>query len=352
MNSTAVWTVRLANERNVKSRVPVVAGGVVYQLFHYDRRDFFESRLMALSLATGEEWWQATVDHVANRPTIGPDGNVFLSSFDGSVTAYAPSGAQIWRCDAIDGNVGPATLAGSDRLVLAEIHAKARRTWCLDIRTGAVLWAFDNGGHSYTLAATEDVIVHATVVSGSTFGESTVHLFALAARDGAVRWSVTHPQYMFFPVIIDDTVVVGARGSILGYDLATGRERTRLPLPGATAAPHLMSLEGNDVAVVDDSNMLRCLELQRRRRFFRSGTKLAQRWASSLSEPAVGGPIGLGASIAVLTEGGSLEIFDARQGHSTGSLDLRTGRHQSGGAARSGEYLAITHGRMVCAYRT
>lgn len=351
MSLTAVWSVRLANERNVKSRGPVLADGVVYQLFHYDKRDFFESRLMALALATGEELWHATVDHVANRPAIGADGTVFLSSFDGAVVAYDPNGDQIWRCDAIDSNIGPPTLAGSDRLVLAEIHGRARRTWCLNARTGAVLWTFDNGGHSYTLAATQDVVVHATVVSGANFGESTVRLFALSARDGSVRWSVTHTEYMFVPVIIDDTVIVGARGAVLGYDLASGKERARLALPEGTAAMHLLALPENSMAVADDATTLRHLELQRQKRFFRSNTKLVERWASPLSNPAVGGPVELGTSISILMENGRLEMFDARQGHRTGALDLRTGHHQSGGAARSGEFLAVAHGRTVCAYR-
>lgn len=267
MSLTAVWSVRLANERNVKSRGPVLADGVVYQLFHYDKRDFFESRLMALALATGEELWHATVDHVANRPAIGADGTVFLSSFDGAVAAYDPNGDQIWRCDAIDSNIGPPTLAGSDHLVLAEIHGRARRTWCLNARTGAVLWTFDNGGHSYTLAATQDVVVHATVVSGANFGESTVRLFALSARDGSVRWSASHTEYMFVPAIIDDTVIVGARGAVLAYDLASGKERARLALPEGTAAMHLLALPENSMAVAGDATTLRHLELRRQKAF-------------------------------------------------------------------------------------
>lgn len=358
MKPTPLWTMRLGKERRVRARPPVFAGDAVYQVFHYDKGSFFESVMLALDAGTGAERWRATIEHVANQPVVGPDGTVYLSSFEGSVLAYDSNGRTLWTAPEAGSNIGIPSLAGDGRVVVAEIHGSGRRTWCLDARSGAVLWTFDNGGHSYAIAATAETVVHATVVPGARFGESTIHLFCLSAEDGRRLWSATHDQYLFMPRIVDDLVVVGARGALLAYGRSDGRLAARLDLPPQAVAKALTPLadgvllsDDTPLAVADDAPAIRRVALRRKRSLFRSAVELAPLWTVPLPQGMVGSPVELGTVAAILLEGGDLHILDLGDGRQV-ALHKRNGEDGgAGGIARSGPLLAVANGRTLEVYR-
>ncbi|MGO1079128.1 outer membrane protein assembly factor BamB family protein [Inquilinus sp. CA228] len=358
MKPTPLWTARLGKERRVRARAPVFAGDVVYQVFHYDKGGFFESVMLALDAGTGAERWRTTIGHVANESVVGPDGTVYLSSFEGSIRAYDRTGQVLWGAPEAECNIGIPSLAGDGRLVVAEIHGGGRRTWCLDARSGAVLWTFHNGGHSYAIAATTETVVHATVVAGAKFGESTIHLFALSAENGRRLWSATHDQYLFMPRIVDDLVVVGARGALLAYSRSDGRPVARLDLPPPAVAKALTPLadgfllsDDTPLAAADDAPAIRRVALRRKRSLFRSAVELAPLWTAPLPQGMVGRPVDLGAVAAVLLEGGDLHILNLGDGRQV-ALHKRSGEDSgAGGIACSGPLLAVANGRTLEVYR-
>lgn len=351
MKLSPLWTFRLGNERNVRARPPVFGDGVVYQVFYYDKKGFYESLLLALDAETGAELWCATVDHLFNEPVAAQNGNVYVSSFSGSVLAYDREGRELWKAPVADRNLGKPCLIGSSRLAVAEVHGRGRRTWCLDAARGEVIWTFENGGHSYPLAATSDVLVHATAVSGATFGESTIHLFALSARDGSRLWSVRYPQYLFMPVIADDIVVIGARGALLAYALADGRREASLDGPAGVAI-NVVAPFADGFVLADDAQTVRRVKLSRKRSLFRSSVSFAELWPASMPGEVVGRPVDLDTAIGVLLDGGVLQILAAADGKLIASHDLKGDERGSGGIALSGPVLAVAHGRMLGLYQT
>lgn len=358
MKPTPLWSVRLGKERRVGARAPVFAGDAVYQVFRYDKGSFFESVMLALDAGTGAERWRTTIGHVANKPVVGPDGTVYLSSFEGSVLAYDRTGRMLWKAPEAGRNIGVPSLAGDGSLIVAEINGRGGRTWCLDARSGAVLWTFDNGGHSYSIAATAETVVHATAADGAKFGESTIHLFCLSAEDGRPLWSTTHDQYLFMPRIVDDLVVIGARGALLAYTLSNGRTAARLDLPPKAVAQALTPLadgfllsDDTPLAAAGDAPAIRRVALRRKRSLFRNSVELAPLWTVPLPQGMVGSPVDLGTVAAILLEDGDLHILDIGNG-SPVALHKRSGEGGgAGGIARSGPLLAVANGRTLEVYR-
>ncbi|UIJ46267.1 hypothetical protein LZK98_04790 [Sphingomonas cannabina] len=104
------WTTTLKKEHRVKARSPVIIGDSAFQLFHYDKSGFYESSLLALDLETGAERWRATIAHVVNKPIVGPDGTVYLSSFKGAVYALGADGRTRWKTKLGNHNIGMAVV--------------------------------------------------------------------------------------------------------------------------------------------------------------------------------------------------------------------------------------------------
>jgi hypothetical protein len=358
MKAIPRWSVRLGKERRVRARTPVFGDGAVYQVFHYDKGSFIESVMLALDAETGVERWRSTIAHVANEPVLAPDGSVYLSSFEGSVFAYAKDGRLLWKAPEAGRNMGVPRLVDAGRLVVAEIGGGGSRTWCLDRHSGAVLWTFDNGGHSYPIAATAKMVVHATAVSGARFGESTIHLFALSAENGRPIWSVKHDKYLFTPRIVDDLVVIGARGALLAYHLANGRPAARLDLPPDTAVNVLASAPGGFLLAddtpafaADNTPILRRVALSRKRAFLRPSAEFTELWATSLPRAPIGRPIPFGSVVAVLVEGGDLHILSASDGQRIAVCNRKGDENGGGGIACSGAFLAVANGRTLDIYR-
>lgn len=352
-----LWTVRLGKERRVRARTPVLTDDRVYQVFHYDKSGSFASAMLALDPGSGDELWRATVDHIVNEPVVAPDGTVFLSSFEGSVFAYDKHGRALWKAPEAKRNIGLPCLAGSRRLVVAEL-GQGRRTWCLDAQSGAVLWTFDSGGFSYPIAATAETVVHATAVNGAKFGERTPHLFALSAENGRVLWSKTSDNYLFMSKIVDDLVVVAARGAVLAFRLSDGKPAARLDLPPDLAVNALTPLT-DGFLITDDTPStaddaaptLRRIVLARQHSLFGASVQIKERWSVQLPRPAVGRPIVLGSDVAVIVEGGNLHTFAADSGSPLATHNRKGDETGAGGIASSGALVAVANGRTLDVYR-
>ncbi|MCK9549227.1 PQQ-binding-like beta-propeller repeat protein [Aquamicrobium sp.] len=339
-----IWAFSLKDERRVGARAPVIDGDALYQIFYYDRGNSSESVCIALDILTGTERWRFVISHVANEPVVGSDGMIYVSSFEGLIYAIDRHGALRWKAPDSHRNLGMVSLVGPDRIAVAETGGGAGKTWCLDAQTGQALWSFDSGGHSYRIAATRDLLVHASVIG--KFESTAIRLFALSAKDGRPLWVASHDEYLFRPVVHDDLVIIGARGSVLAYALATGKVVARLELPEGSAATTLVATGGGALAI-DDEAMLRLLAVKRERSLFRSTVRLEQIWQVALEEEGVGHPLELGGRIMVLTKGGAILVFSRDDGRQLGSHRPKKGMSGAGGLTRSGPVLVQASGRTV-----
>lgn len=345
------WVLALKDARRVGARTPAIANGTIYQVFHYDKGSGFESALLAVDIRSGAERWRSLIGHVANEPVVGSDGTIYVSSFEGSVYAFAPDGAVLWRAPAAERNMGAACLAGPDRILVAETGGGSRKTWCLDARSGDVLWSFENGGHSYPISATADIAVHATAVSTENFGETAIRLFALSVKDGHVLWSVAHDQYLFGSAMVGEHIVIGARGGVRVYALRDGRLEAELAIPDETAAQTVRS-ESAGLLVVDDTRRLRVLALGQKRGLFRSSVELTERWVTELPAEPAGKPIELEKGIAILTADGVVHVIDKASGGAISSMPMMSGIEGVGGLARVEDLLIVSSGRTLLAFET
>ncbi|KIQ28202.1 hypothetical protein RT97_21010 [Variovorax paradoxus] len=335
------WSYRLPKERQVGARPPVAGADTVLVAFHYDKAGFYESTLVALDPTTGEERWRATIPHVINEPLLGPDGSVYVSSFSGTVHAFDRTGKKLWDGRCGDRNMGRPCLVGGDRLVVAETGGGASKTWCLDVRTGSIVWAFENHGHSYGLAANNGRVVHATVLAKG----AGVRLHCVDMSNGRALWAVDSAEWMFHPVVQDQTVLIGARGSLRAYSLQTGELLARLDLEGQEAIDGQMQVFGDRICFGTDAGRVRCAVLQSKRSFFKTRLSLESAWQAACEGGIRGRPVMAGEALAVLAPEEGIVFLDPATGQRLSSIKM--GKGDGGGLVSDREWLYGALGREV-----
>jgi outer membrane protein assembly factor BamB len=338
------WSYRLPKERQVGARAPVADAETVLVAFHYDKADFYESALVALDRTTGEERWRATIPHVISEPVLALDGSVYVSSFSGTVHAFDRTGGKLWDGPCGDRNMGRLCLVGNDRLAVAETGGGASRTWCLDMRTGSKVWAFDNQGHSYALAANNGRVVHATVLAKG----AGVRLHCVETSSGRALWAVDSAEWMFHPVVQDQTVLIGARGSLRAYSLQTGELLARLDLEDKEAIDGQLQVAGDRIYFGTDAGRVRCAVLQSKRSFFKTRLSLESAWQAACEGGIRGRPVVGGDALAVLTPEEGIVLLDPATGQRLPALKM--GKGDGGGLLYDREWLYGALGREVRAF--
>lgn len=342
-----LWKYALPKERNVLARVPVFWRDQILGVFTYDRKNFIESAVIALSRDDGRELWRQNIAHVATEPVIDANGTIFVASFAGAIHAYAPDGQALWTSAFGNNNVTPPILSDG-RLFLAETGGRASKTWCLDASDGQVIWSAENGGHSYRLCAAGDRIFHATVVSGQQFGQSTIHLHCLDQQTGETAWSVEVDQYHFNVMMAGDLLLWGARNALNAYDPATGALVTRLAIPDGTAISSGPVLANGTIIAADDSGIIRAIALEQKGLLFKKPA-LRDCWFRSLPDSFAGHPLVMGDYVYLLTEQGEVHCYDLTGKAIGPSLTIEGGK--GGGLAAAGDTIAISQGRVLELYR-
>lgn len=346
-----VWAFRLADERSVRARTPVIVNDRLYAVFTYQRADFFESLLLCFDLASGAEIWRASIDHVLSEPVLDRAGQIFVSSFGGQALAFDPSGRALWRGPETGRNLWKPTILSSDRLVVPEIAGGSRYIWCLDAGTGQEVWRYETGGHTRAVVASDDLLVQITNISGDDPAKPTNLLTALRIGDGALVWSALLSHYPGSLALVGDRVVVGARGAVLAFDLATGRALAEMRTADEAGFGPLLSLDADAFALADTENTLRVVDVQAKRGLFRSSVALVERWRTKLPAPAIGGPERLSSNVAMLGNDGTVSLHSIQDG-ATGFSFRVAGekRADAGGLASNDRFLAAGVGRTLAVF--
>lgn len=344
-----LWEYALPKERNVGSRATAVWRDRVFCVFHYDKKSFFESAVIALSLEDGRELWRQTIDHVANEPLVGDDGNVYVASFGGVIHAYSPDGEALWQSILGKANLNAPVRQGN-LLFVAEIGGSGSRTWCLDTADGKIVWSYENGGHSYRLLAEGGRLYHATVISGPAFGQSSVHLTCLDQQTGGKLWSIIAEQYHFNALVSGGLLLWGARNGLNAYDPETGVLKAGLTIPQDTAITVGPINTGGLIVSADDSGIIRATRLERKGLLFKKAV-LREVWSTPQPASFIGQPVIFGEYIHLLTDEGQLYRFDMEGQQIDPILNANKGNGKGGGLTVAGDSLVITHGRTLGLYR-
>lgn len=120
--------------------------------------------VIAIDVRDGSEIWRhTTADWVYGSPAIA-DGRVFIGAYDEVFRALdLTDGSVLWTHDAGGRVSGSATVVG-DVVYYSILYREGqpRKTWGLNVRTGAVVWQNDDGRYSPVVAAGDTIYVVGT----------------------------------------------------------------------------------------------------------------------------------------------------------------------------------------------
>lgn len=353
-----VWSYRLAKERRVESRAPVLADGKVHAVFFYERGGFTESRLGVFDAAGGGERWSHRLAHVGNEPVVA-EGGVYWSSYDGAVHALDAEGRVRWQAPGSKVNIGVPVVQG-ERVIVAEILGGATATWCLDRATGRTLWRTETGGHAYRVVATGERVYHGAAAP-TRMDESPRGTFCcLSLRDGRMLWSAARQDTFFSPVVCGSRVLVCDSRELHVFAEADGKAGPTLRLEPEGATMHLSAGAGAEQVIVrrdshdQGGDSLRGVCLEVKRGFF-GGRKTVPRlqWTLPEERGLCGPPVQLpSGKFVYLTHTGVLCLFDAATGTRLAETSLGATAPAFGGIAVAEGRMAVAHGRDLHVFST
>lgn len=232
---------KLKGERNNKPRRPIVSDGKLFVIFVYDKKGFTESKIQCLSCEDFTLIWEYTLGHVINNIIQLANGNLLASCMNGKIICFKiENGDIIWEYITTDSNIGAISNEVSGRVVFSGIQ-RGKKTYCLETKTGTIIWEVQNNGHSYI------PIIHKEKVFNCIGND----IYCLDLNTGSTLWSSNEPRtYMFNPKIVKNFVVASGHGLLNVYEIETGKIVFKIEIPlsnfdGASAIREVISDDEN-----------------------------------------------------------------------------------------------------------
>lgn len=244
---------KLKGERNISARKPLIYNNYLFVIFIYDKRGSTESRLQCLSKETLELKWEYTEDGVLNNLEVCSNGNLLCSCMRGKVLAFSPSDWKIiWEFSTKESNIGAISNIENDRVIFSGINFGAKSTWCLDVKTGKILWQIENTGHSYNPLITEEkglfCIGH--------------NIYSISLNDGSLNWINHEPDtYIFNPKRYGSKLFVGGHGKINIYDFNTGNLDLSIETGVRSSIREICFDSDNNMYFGDEEGIFYCYKL-------------------------------------------------------------------------------------------
>lgn len=315
MNRKAKWKYALKGVRSVTQRAPVICGTNVLATFNHGQDSNFQGTLTAIDIQSGQESWRFDTGHFLNEPCVTDDEEILISCFDGSAYKLTSDGTLLWETQASKRNVW-AGLHIQDKFYYAEIAGQSNYTRALSANNGEIIWEYQNGGHSYSLA-TDFIrcVVHSSVTN--SFDNQKVFLHCLDKNTGKLIWKIQYEHYLFHPLIIDNYIYIGSRGHIALFCLVSGKllARHRIAEGVAVTARPIKTSKG--VIFVSEKGHFFCLEaFEAKRGIFRKKyIKLTVLWDTNLSHQIKASSVIEGSQLLVISEAGNLVKINIDSGN-------------------------------------
>ncbi len=184
----------------------------------------YDHNVYALDGATGAKKWQfKTGDLVATTPAVAANGWVYVGGYDHNIYALDASGAKKWQIKVGGPVAGPAV--GAD----GTVYVGADSVYAVDGATGRVRWEFADGyvGNATPLLDPTTDAVYVGAFDGT--------VYALSLRTGRERWRVTLPGPINSTPALDagGTLYVGS-DRLYALTASDGRERWSAGAAGRT----------------------------------------------------------------------------------------------------------------------
>lgn len=176
-------------------------------------------RVFALDQRTGAvRWAKRHRGEIASTPSM-VDGQVYVSSMDGRVTAYREAdGQEIWSFSTEGSPIESSPLVVDERVIVGDWGG---RLYSIDARTGTPVWTFQAAGDLKASAA----------LSGDTLviGDYVGRVYGVNFRTGALKWEQSAGARFYGGAAISDGIAVigDIGGDVLALDVETGEQRWR-----------------------------------------------------------------------------------------------------------------------------
>ena len=275
----------------------------------------------ALDPATGTVRWQRAIDGVAHGPLVATPEKVFVTALRANPTAY-----EIATGKPVEGAGGTGAVAL--------------------VRDGALITGPAEAG---PLHGVDPVVQQALVVRdgfqcvtrGGRLAAASDKMLAAFDPGPAMRWKVERGE-TFALIAAGETLVVGGRDEVRGYDADTGRELWRVPVEGAAIG--LAAVDGVLVVSTDRGDVLAFAAEQ-------GGAPAA---APALAPVAAASSPRVEAAAETLAKvatdpGGYAAVFGAEAVDLAAAVARRTALHAVGFAGGDGEAVKTSRARLATA---
>jgi outer membrane protein assembly factor BamB len=150
-------------------------------------------------------WSYSTSDIVTSSPSIGPDGTVYVGSWDTYLYALNPDGTLKWRFETQDWVLGSPAVSGSGRIYFGSFDFNL---YALN-PDGTLAWTFETGDQ---IRSTPAFAADGSIIFGSKDG----NLYSLSPS-GSLNWTYTADDWIWSsPAIADDgTIYFGSDDTFL-----------------------------------------------------------------------------------------------------------------------------------------
>lgn len=172
----------------------------------------YRGTVYALNATTGAERWSRALSGRTSTTPAVRDGTVYLGDRRGRFYALsAETGETRWTRRVGSGfRSSPAVWNGT-----VYVGSSDRRVYALDATTGAGAWNTTLGEVKWDPGEARPdsgIFSSPTVADGTVYvGSNDGRVYALAAADGTVRWTVsTRGDVTASPAVVDDTVFIGS----------------------------------------------------------------------------------------------------------------------------------------------
>ncbi|MCY4113321.1 MAG: PQQ-binding-like beta-propeller repeat protein [Chloroflexi bacterium] len=293
---------------------PTVSDGVVYV-------GSDDHHLYALDAASGELLWKLdTGDLVQYQPAVS-DGMVFLSARDRGAHQLhaldAKSGERRWVAEppiAFDPQTAP-TVAGS-QLYFTSIAGDLQ---ALSASTGEVVWSF----FARTSSRSSPLVIDGgpVIADGRILLTADTSIYALDEESGRKIWDQNlywsfHDDARDMPALVEgEAVYVSVGDHVFGNDVATGETNWSFQLGGAVNSPAVfaqgflyLASDGGQFFATDPS---------------KTNYKPEEMvWGFDLVDRTLAHPVVVNGLLYVQSSDGSLEAYNAANGHLIWTIDL------------------------------
>jgi outer membrane protein assembly factor BamB len=195
---------------------------------------------------TGTADWEVRFPSSAwtvSRPTLGPDGNLFVSADEVGATAVSPSGTIAWQVDAGQSAIGSTIASDGTVYIASTTGGTPYGTLYALSPAGTIVWQLDLGMTIGGVAIAADGTLRVATQS-SPDASADGRLFAVTAK-GALMWA----KNLGAPLL--DAPVVDAAGTSymgVGYNMSavdeTGTLRWEFPAANVVVSQGALAADG------------------------------------------------------------------------------------------------------------